>query len=108
MNLHPRTGSEQRGHRPAVIVSHDVFNVHPRWNSLIVVPMSTSQRQLRNQGSSVRIEAGESGLRRTSVALCHQVTTIDRSKVGQPVGMLSLAALQRVEDGLRAALDLLP
>ncbi len=43
--LEPRSGSEQKGHRPVVVVSHDGFNKAEIWRSVIVVPLSTSQRQ---------------------------------------------------------------
>jgi mRNA-degrading endonuclease toxin of MazEF toxin-antitoxin module len=40
------------------------------------------------------------------VALCHQVTTLDRAKLAEHLGALSQATLARIEAGLRAALDL--
>jgi mRNA-degrading endonuclease toxin of MazEF toxin-antitoxin module len=49
---------------------------------------------------------GVAGLRRESVVLCHQVTTLDRSKLTQRIGELGAAELSQVEDGLRAAMDL--
>jgi mRNA-degrading endonuclease toxin of MazEF toxin-antitoxin module len=50
---------------------------------------------------------GIAGLRKESVVLCHQVTTLDRSKLVQRIGELGAAELDQVEDGLRAAMDLL-
>ena len=46
-DLVPRSGSEQTGRRPVIIVSHDSFNQTPSWRSVIVVPVSTSGRQRR-------------------------------------------------------------
>jgi mRNA-degrading endonuclease toxin of MazEF toxin-antitoxin module len=40
-DLIPRSGSEQTGRRPVIIVSHDGFNHTPGWRSIIVVPIST-------------------------------------------------------------------
>jgi mRNA-degrading endonuclease toxin of MazEF toxin-antitoxin module len=40
------------------------------------------------------------------VALCHQVTTLDRAKLTQRLGALSPALLEGIEEGLKAALDL--
>lgn len=40
--LRPRSGSEQQGHRPVIIVSHNAFNQSQNWRSIIVVPLSTS------------------------------------------------------------------
>jgi mRNA-degrading endonuclease toxin of MazEF toxin-antitoxin module len=40
------------------------------------------------------------------IALCHQVTTLDRVKLTDRLGALSTAALAAVNGGLRIALDL--
>jgi mRNA-degrading endonuclease toxin of MazEF toxin-antitoxin module len=40
------------------------------------------------------------------VAVCHQVTTLDRSKLRERLGTLPAYAMAAVELGLRAALDL--
>jgi mRNA interferase MazF len=37
-NLDPRSGSEQKGRRPVIIVSHDGLNKTENWRSIIVVP----------------------------------------------------------------------
>jgi len=41
-----------------------------------------------------------------SAAICHQITTLDRSKLTQKIGSLPESSLQAVETGLRAAIDL--
>lgn len=94
------------GRRPVVIVSHDGFNEAPGWRSLIVVPVSTSATQTQRGPTAVPLVEGAGGLRRAGVALCHQVTTLDRAKLTRRLGTLRQDALARVEDGLRAALDL--
>jgi len=38
--------------------------------------------------------------------LCHQVTTLDREKLSERLGVLSQDVLARVGEGLKAALDL--
>jgi mRNA-degrading endonuclease toxin of MazEF toxin-antitoxin module len=40
------------------------------------------------------------------VAVCHQVTTLDRSKLARRLGALPEFALRAVEVGLKAAVDL--
>jgi mRNA interferase MazF len=105
-NLVPRSGSEQKGKRPVIIVSHDGFNLTPGWRSMIIVPISTSTAQKKSGPTAVLLPAGAAGLKKTSVALCHQVTTLDRSKLGKRIGTLTDELLQQVESGLLAALDL--
>src|SRR5680860_246501 len=106
VELEPRSGSEQRGRRPAIVVSHDGFNEVGTWRSVIVVPVSTSVRQARRGPTAVALKAGDGGLRTDSVALCHQVTTLDRGKFVEQVGRLSEQAVDAVDEGLRIALDL--
>lgn len=104
--LAPRSGSEQRGKRPVIVVSHDGFNETPRWRSVIVVPVSTSRTQAERGPTAIRMEKGDGGLARTSVAICHQVTTLSREKLEKRTGTLSAPSMDRIEEGLRAALDL--
>ena len=105
-SLTPRSGSEQSGRRPVLIVSHDGFNRVTAWRSVIVVPLSTSPAQRRRGPSAIALPRGTASLRQESVALCHQVTTLDRSKLTERMGELPAATLERVEEGLRAALAL--
>ena len=105
--LRPRSGSEQRGTRPVIVVSHDAFNQVSGWRSIIVVPVSSSSKQAVRGPTAVQIESGVGGLARKSVALCHQVTTLDRSKLTRRLGVLPPGDSARVDSGLKAALSLL-
>jgi mRNA interferase MazF len=104
--LVPRSGSEQTGRRPVIVMSHDAFNHTPAWNSVIVVPISTSASQARRGPTVVEISAGTAGLPKTSFAVCHQVTTLDRAKLTRGIGTLPPGALHEIEEALKAALDL--
>lgn len=104
--LQPRSGSEQQGTRPVIVVSHDGFNQVRTWRSVIVVPCTTSPSQARRGPTAVPLAKGAAGLRADGVALCHQVTTLDRAKLTKRLGVLSAAELEAVGAGLRAALDL--
>ena len=104
--LRPRSGTEQRGTRPVIVVSHDAFNRAEGWRSIIVVPVSTSGRQAVRGPSAVFLQEGAGGLARDSVALCHQVTTLDRAKLKKKLGVLTSNELARIERGLKASLDL--
>ena len=107
-DINPRSGSEQRGRRPAVVVSHDAFNRNEGWDTVIVVPVSTSPAQAGRGPTAVRLPAGAGGLSRESVALCHQITTVDRAKCEAKIGMLGSGLLEEVEAGLQAAMALEP
>jgi mRNA interferase MazF len=103
-DLTPRSGSEQHGRRPVVVISHDALNQTSGWQSIIVVPLSTSVTQAGRGPSALLLCAA--GLSKDSVALCHQVTTLDRAKLTPRIGELNSTELSRVEDGIKAAMDL--
>jgi mRNA interferase MazF len=105
-DIAPRSGSEQAGRRPVVLVSHNGFNLAPGWRSVIVVPVTTSDTQSRRGPTVVQLPSGAGGLAATSYAVCHQVTTLDRTKLSQKIGVLSDDLLGAVGEGLRAAIDL--
>jgi mRNA interferase MazF len=105
-DLIPRSGSEQQGRRPVIVISHDAFNQTQGWRSIIVVPLSTSVAQAGRGPSAVLLSQGAAGLSKESVALCHQVTTLDRSKLTQRIGELKSTELRQVEAGIKAAMDL--
>jgi mRNA interferase MazF len=105
-DLAPRSGAEQRGRRPVLVLSHDAFNQTPRWKSIIVVPLSTSSAQAARGPTVVGLPAGVAGLLRASAVVCHQVTTLDRAKLSRRIGALPPNLLSVVEDALKAALDL--
>lgn len=105
-DLQPRSGSEQQGRRPVVVLSHDGFNQSPTWRSVIVIPCSTSGSQRRRGPTAVLLPEGTGGLPESCFALCHQITTLDRSKLTRQIGSLPDSVLRAVEAGLKAAVDL--
>ena len=104
--LDPRSGSEQKGTRPVILVSHDAFNSVPNWRSVIIVPLSTSSKQAKRGPTTVSIKEGVGGLGQESIALCHQITTLDRSKLTKLLGTLPQESIKEVENGIKAALDI--
>ena len=105
-DLVPRSGSEQSGRRPGILVSSDGFNQAPGWRSVIVVPISTSAAQGTRGPTAVPIPAEVAGLAKPSLAVCHQITTLDRAKLTTRLGVLPSGILDQVDEGIRAALDL--
>lgn len=104
--LQPRSGSEQSGRRPVVIISNDGFNQVPNWRSIIVIPVSTSIRQGARGPTVVPLSGIGPALIPNSVAICHQITTLDRGKLDERIGTLSPTEIEDIERGIRAACDL--
>lgn len=101
----PRSGSEQTGRRPVLIVSDDSFNLSRTWQTLNVVPMTSSRSQAKRD-TTVEIPRGSAGLTETGFALCHQITTLDKSKLDRRIGSLPPNLLEEVRRGIIVALDL--
>jgi len=101
--LDPVTGSEQGGFRPVVIVQNDKGNLHAP--TVIAVPITASTRKpaLPTHAS---IPAGEAGLWRDSIALCEQVRTLEKTRLGRYVGTLPPPRLAEVERALQISLDM--
>lgn len=103
-NIKPRSGSEQSGRRPIVVVSHDSFNSVKNWNSLIVVPLSTS---LKKGPTTIFLSEDKKRFSQKSIIICHQITTLDRSKIEEYIGELKEDEMKLLEEGLKNALSLL-
>lgn len=91
-------GSEPAGRRPAVIVQHDRFNRSAI--STTVVAVVTSNLRLAAMPGNVRLRRGEAGLLLPSVVNISQLRTVDRSRLGERVGVLGPARLREVLRGL--------
>ena len=101
--LDPVLGSEQGGRRPVVIVQNDKGNLYAP--TVIAVPLtaSTGKPSLPTHACIAR---GEGGLKRDSIALCEQVRTLEKTRLGPRLGRLGAETLSRVEHALGVSLDM--
>lgn len=94
VNLEPAKGSEQQGiARPCLILSITPLNAKLR--QVGVVPLSTSAKVLPP------VVVGVASAGPDSVALCHQMRTIDKMRIGKYLGEMSPADLMAVESAVR-------
>ena len=103
--LDPVVGSEQGGYRPVLIVQNDRGN--RRAPTVIAVSLTASTRK-PPLPTHVRLEAGEGGLRQSSIVLCEQVRTLEKTRLDRRLGRLSPERLDNVEEALRHSLDMRP
>lgn len=89
-----------------IVVSRDTFNRVETGSSVIVVPLTTSERQGRRGPTAVPVPDGAGGLRGDDVGACHQVTTPDRARLKRRLGALPPERMTAVEAGIKAAMDL--
>jgi mRNA interferase MazF len=101
--LDPVVGSEQAKTRPCVVVQRDAANERAR--TTVIVPLSDAAGQ-RTGVVEPLVSAGEGGLSKDSVALCHRVRAVDRMRLVRKTGTLGQAALDAIGVGLVEILDL--
>lgn len=89
--------------RPALIVSMDVRNRFAQ--DVILVPLTTT---LRSAPTHVELPAGEGGLKKTSMAKCEQVTTLDKSFLfrGPFAGTIGPSLMQETEKAIQRAIGI--
>jgi mRNA interferase MazF len=103
IDFDPTLGHEQRGLRPAVLVSDPAVIAHQRFPLICVVPVTSTE----GQGALYpRLEPGASGLRKMSFAMVDQLRSVDKERVRRVYGRLSEAELAAIEEGLRLYLAL--
>lgn len=108
ITLPDRKGREQHGRRPCIIMSRKLIN---DGNPVVAVPMTSQKRHanshsiaipaneiVRNPGSKFEVL--------DSVALCGQVFMVDKRKLEEKLGKLSLNAVFAVQLGLANVFDI--
>ena len=97
-------GSEPVYRRPMLVVQDDQLN-HSRLPTVLFCPLS-SQIELARFPGNVLVKASESGLKRDSVILVHQMDTWNRAELTDPISTLPAHLMLAVDEGLRFALGL--
>ena len=93
-NLNPVLGSEQAGKRPVLVFQNDIVSKFTR--TVLAIPFTTNIRRA-TLPSCVQVSKGEGGLADDSVALCHQLRVLDKSRLQRKLGRLSQDALLDIE-----------
>lgn len=93
-DLNPTRGSEQAGIRPVLIFQNDVISKFT--TTVLAIPLTTNLRRA-SQPSCVLISKGEGGLASDSVALCHQLRVLDKTRLQRKLGTVTQGTLSTVE-----------
>jgi mRNA interferase MazF len=102
--VHVPGGREQQGYRPAVVVGIPERLGIPRFEVLIVVPMTTDRGQQWSERSPTlypRLERGTANLRSPSICLLDQVRAIGAERVRGYRGTLDTDQFRPIYRGLR-------
>jgi len=98
-DLNPTRGHEQAGHRPFLILSHDVFN--ERSGTAIAVALTSQQPRA---GFPLTLESEADGLPKPSWIKISQIRTLAAERIGRRIARASEEELGRVIDGLNEIL----
>jgi mRNA interferase MazF len=102
--MHFPGGREQQGYRPAVVVGIPERLGEPRFEVLIVVPITADRDQQWSERSPAlypRLEKGTANLRSSSICLLDQVRAIGAERVRGYRGTLDAEKYHPIHNGLR-------
>jgi mRNA interferase MazF len=96
-------GHEQKENRPAIVVQNDISNKN--LTTTIVIPL-TDAANIRKLGPNhVLIKKGAGNLAKDSIALCHQITTVDVAKrVLARIGCLDKKIMSEIGTAMKITL----
>jgi mRNA interferase MazF len=92
--LDPVRGSEQAGTRPVLVLQNDTINRFT--TTCLTIPFSSNLRRA-SLPSCVQVAIGEGGLLNESVALCHQLRVLDKTRLTKKLGILTDTTLDKIE-----------
>jgi len=104
LNFEPRRGSEQGGHRPAIVIQSDLGNHAPGARTTIVVPLTTSGRPFVFYVPIPKTK--DTGLPTDSWANCTQLLTVDKARLEKKLGKATPEQLEKVGEAVRAVLEM--
>ena len=103
VGLDPAEGSEQRGERPAVVLSPDLVNLHA---PIIVVAPLTTRKTDNVYPFEALVEPPEGGLTARSKAMLLHIRGIDRGRVVGRLGSVTAETMARLGQALSVAAGL--
>lgn len=103
VDFNPARGHEQAGIRPALVVQSDVMN-QSAWGTVVVLAVSKATEVKRKGILNVELGKGEGGLRLDSVVKCHQIYTIDRSRLIRRFGHLAHNRIAEIDHATKLVL----
>lgn len=105
VDLNPVVGSEQKGKRPAIVVSDEDFNrVMP---VVTILPITSLKEGRRVYPNEVLLKKGSGGLLQDSIILVHQIRTISKQRLKDSLGCISDSSSQEaINDALIVHLNL--
>lgn len=102
-DLSPVVGSEQGGMRPVLILQNDVGN---KYSPTVIVAAITSQINKSKLPTHIELDAKQYGLLKDSVVLLEQIRTLDKRRLTEKIGELSVMKMNEVNNAIYVSLGL--
>jgi mRNA interferase MazF len=103
VSLDPSVGREYMKTRPCLVVQSDLLN---KYSQVTIVAPITGAESAKQGPTHVRIGKGEAGLPKDSLVVCHQLRTVDESRLGKVYGQVRPETMLKVMEALRIVLDM--
>lgn len=103
LDFSPSKGREMKGPHPALVIQNDVGN---KVGSLTIVAAITSNLKVAELPVGVLIKPKESGLPHESVVHLGQIHTIDKERLQNLIGTLSVHKMLEVDEAIKVSFGL--
>ena len=99
-DLEPSRGHEQAGHRPVLVISHDILN--ERSGTVIALALTS---QSPRAGYPLTYELNSEKLPKKSWVKINQIRTLSVDRLGKKAGHISPEEMQEIIEGLIELVD---
>jgi len=97
--LEEPSGSELGYIHPHVVIQENILN-HSRIHTVVVCALTTNLKRAKAPGN-VLLEEGEANLPKQSVVVVSQVSTVDKTKLGEYIGSLNEQRIKQILAGVQ-------
>ncbi|MBI3618271.1 MAG: type II toxin-antitoxin system PemK/MazF family toxin [Candidatus Omnitrophica bacterium] len=94
-DLNPAAGKEQAGHRPVLVISHDIFN--ERSGTVIALALTSQSQQA---GFPLTYELSLKNSSKRSWVKISQIRTLSVKRLGKRIARATPEAMNQIIDGL--------
>ena len=103
VNLDPSVGREYMKSRPCLVVQSDLLN---KYSQVTIVAPITGSDNAKGGPTYVPVHKGEAGLPKDSFIVCHQLRTVDESRLGKLCGQAKPETMRKVVEALKIVLEM--
>ncbi len=103
IELVDKSGSEQRGPRPCVIIQNNIGN---KYSPTTIIAPLTSKKFSKEFPTNVSLSQKDSSIKKDSTILLNQITTIDKRRIKKKVCELDKLSMEKVDLAIKVSLGI--